>query len=162
MDKALEDQQNRTPGPPTVPQRQNEEPQEQAHGERIPPPQKEKTEEKKEKTHTNLKEALEETRDEERGKEEIGSKMGEGKGKEEEGSHGREEKEGEVAEERRRRRSEGTVEESFLWRREGYKQVIDGVVKGLRTTMVTLVLGIAVLVILYLKVTNKGHVDEEL
>ncbi|KAG6588134.1 Inactive protein RESTRICTED TEV MOVEMENT 2, partial [Cucurbita argyrosperma subsp. argyrosperma] len=163
IDKELEDQQNLTPGPQTVPQRQNEEPQEQAHGERSPPPQKEKTEEEKAKAHTNLKEASKETRDEERGKEEIGSKMGEGKGKEEEGSHGREEKEGEVAEERRRRRrSEGTVEESFLWRREGYKQVIDGVVKELRTTMVTLVLGIAVLVILYLKVTNKGHVDEEL
>ncbi|XP_022967447.1 extensin-like [Cucurbita maxima] len=162
LKKELEDQQNLLVGPQTVPQRQNEEPQEQAHGKQTPSPQKEKTEEEKAKAHTNLKEAMEKTRDEERGKEVIGSKMGEGKGNGEKGSHGREEKEGEVAEERRRR-SEGTVEESFLWRRrEGYKQVIDGVVKELRKTMVTLVLGIAVLVILYLKVTNKGHVDEEL
>ena len=57
------------------------------------------------------------------------------------------------------KRSEEMGEESGrLRRREGYKQVVDGVVKELRTNMVTLALG----VILYLNLSKKGHTEEEL
>ncbi|XP_038880225.1 SH3 domain-containing protein C23A1.17-like [Benincasa hispida] len=124
----------------------------------------EKETEEKAKAHTTLQDALEKTREEE-GKEEVGSKMGEGK--EGGGSKMGEEKEGGVAEERRRRRrkrrSEEMVEESGRFRRrQGYKQIIDEVVKELRTNMVTLVLGVAVFVIVYLNLTKKGHVEEEL
>ncbi|CAK9328115.1 unnamed protein product [Citrullus colocynthis] len=117
----------------------------------------EKETEEKAKAHTKLQDALEKPREEmeDEGKEEGGSKMAE-------------ESEGGVAEGRRRRRrrrkrSEEMVEESGrLGRRGGYKQVIDGMVKELRTSMVTLALGVAVFVIVYLNVTKKGHVEEEL
>ncbi|KAA0055710.1 hypothetical protein IC582_003206 [Cucumis melo] len=162
---------------PNAPKSQNDRPQSQASGKQIPTPPKpeeatgapaetssmgsgqpvedlaknEKTEEKG-KAHTKLQDAVEKTREE--GKEEEGgSKMAE------------EEKE-EVGEEKRRRmkrRSEEMGEESGrLRRRRGYKQVIDGVVKELRTNMVTLALGVAVFAILYLNLSKNGHIEEEL
>uniref|UniRef100_A0A0A0M2E7 SHSP domain-containing protein n=1 Tax=Cucumis sativus TaxID=3659 RepID=A0A0A0M2E7_CUCSA len=109
---------------------------------------KEKTEEKG-KAHTKLRDALEKTREE--GKEEEGeSKM------EEKDEKGKEEVGEEKRRRRRKRRSEEMGEESGrLRRREGYKQVIDVVVKELRTNMVTLALGIAAFVVLYLNLAKK-------
>uniref|UniRef100_A0A0A0LZR6 SHSP domain-containing protein n=1 Tax=Cucumis sativus TaxID=3659 RepID=A0A0A0LZR6_CUCSA len=153
--------------PPTVrpnaPKSQNDRPKSQASGKQIPTPpkpeeatgaparipksgetssmgcgqpvedlaKKEKTEDKG-KIHTKLRDALEKTRRRRR--------LRRGKKKLE-------------------KRSEEMGEESGrLRRREGYKQVVDGVVKELRTNMVTLALG----VILYLNLSKKGHTEEEL
>ena len=160
---------------PNAPKSQNDRPQSQASGKQIPTPpkpeeatgapsmgsgqpvedlaKKDKTEEKG-KAHTKLQDALEKTREE--GKEEEG------------GSKKAEEQKEEVGEEKRRRRrmkrrNEEMGEESGrLRRREGYKQVIDGVVKEIRTNMVTLALGVAVFAILYLNLSKNGHIEEEL
>ena len=160
------------------PKSQNDRPQSQASGKQIPTPPKpqeatgapasipkpgetssmgsgqpiedlakeDKTEEKG-KAHTKLQDALEKT------SEEGGSKMAE--------------KEKEEVEKEKRRRMKRMIEEmgeesGRLRRRERYKQVIDGVVKELRTNMVTLALGVAVFGILYLNLSKKGHVEEEL
>ncbi|TYK09953.1 inactive protein RESTRICTED TEV MOVEMENT 2-like [Cucumis melo var. makuwa] len=156
---------------PNAPKSQNDRPQSQASGKQIPTPpkpeeatgapsmgsgqpvedlaKKDKTEEKG-KAHTKLQDALEKTREE--GKEEEG------------GSKKAEEQKEEVGEEKRRRRrmkrrNEEMGEESGrLRRREGYKQVIDGVVKEIRTNMVTLALGVAVFAILYLNLSENGHI----
>ncbi|KGN66370.1 protein RESTRICTED TEV MOVEMENT 2 [Cucumis sativus] len=166
---------------PNAPKSQNDRPQSQASGKQIPTPlklqeatgapalgetsstgsghpvedlaKKDKTEEKG-KSHTKLRDAQEKTREEGK-EEEVGSKMAE---KEKE-----EVEEEKMRRRRMKRRSEEMGEESGrLRRREGYKQVIDVVVKELRTNMVTLALGIAAFVVLYLNLSKNGHMEEEL